>query len=650
MILLQGQNLARYFGPTVLFENIQITIQDNERIALVGRNGAGKSTLLKILAGLEPTDAGSVAKKKEVTIGYLDQHSAVDSNKTIWEEMLTVFAPVITLMKQAEQAAIRLADEATINNPKAMEAALKLYDTLQQEIHEKDAYGYESEIRSVLNGFKFYEEDLHRPISQLSGGQKTRLAMAKILLEKNDLLILDEPTNHLDIDTLAWLENYLIGYRGTLLVVSHDRYFLDKIATGVYEISRNTIHHYKGNYSFYLTEKEARLEQEMKQYEKQQEEIAKLEDYVARNLVRASTTKMAQSRRKRLEKMERMDKPKGDERSVRFSFHTKRESGNVVMTLEDCAVGYDQHILAKPINLDLRKHQAIGIVGPNGIGKSTLLKSIISDIPFIEGSVKFGSNVDLGYYDQELSNLSKNKTILAEIWDLHPTMNEKDVRSILGSFLFTGEDVEKTIPSLSGGEKARLSLCKLALEQNNLLMLDEPTNHLDIDSKEVLENALIEYDGTLVFVSHDRYFINRIATSILELSSEGSKLYIGDYDYYIEKKQEEAELAALLLQEEKDTQTGTDEVVTPVKTTYHTNKERAKMERKLSREIASLEAQLEEIEIKIGEVEQLLTLPEVFGDHEKVQEYNDSLLKLQENQEALMLAWEERNLELEKLE
>lgn len=650
MILLQGQNLARYFGPTVLFENIQITIQDNERIALVGRNGAGKSTLLKILAGLEPTDAGSVAKKKEVTIGYLDQHSAVDSNKTIWEEMLTVFAPVITLMKQAEQAAIRLADEATINNPKAMEAALKLYDTLQQEIHEKDAYGYESEIRSVLNGFKFYEEDLHRPISQLSGGQKTRLAMAKILLEKNDLLILDEPTNHLDIDTLAWLENYLIGYRGTLLVVSHDRYFLDKIATGVYEISRNTIHHYKGNYSFYLTEKEARLEQEMKQYEKQQEEIAKLEDYVARNLVRASTTKMAQSRRKRLEKMERMDKPKGDERSVRFSFHTKRESGNVVMTLEDCAVGYDQHILAKPINLDLRKHQAIGIVGPNGIGKSTLLKSIISDIPFIEGSVKFGSNVDLGYYDQELSNLSKNKTILAEIWDLHPTMNEKDVRSILGSFLFTGEDVEKTIPSLSGGEKARLSLCKLALEQNNLLMLDEPTNHLDIDSKEVLENALIEYDGTLVFVSHDRYFINRIATSILELSSEGSKLYIGDYDYYIEKKQEEAELAALLLQEEKNTQTGTDEVVTPVKTTYHTNKERAKMERKLSREIASLEAQLEEIEIKIGEVEQLLTLPEVFGDHEKVQEYNDSLLKLQENQEAIMLAWEERNLELEKLE
>ncbi|WP_373757964.1 ABC-F family ATP-binding cassette domain-containing protein, partial [Jeotgalibaca porci] len=547
-----------------------------------------------------------------------------------------------------EQAATRLADEAVINDPDAMEAALKSYDTLQQEIHKQDAYGYESEIRSVLHGFKFYEEDLDRPISQLSGGQKTRLAMAKILLEKNDLLILDEPTNHLDIDTLAWLENYLLGYRGTLLVVSHDRYFLDKIATNVYEISRNKIHHYKGNYSWFLQEKAARLEQEMKQYEKQQEEIAKLEDYVARNIVRASTTKMAQSRRKRLEKMDRMDKPMGDERSVRFAFDIKRESGNVVMGVENAAVGYNNEVLAKPINLDLRKQQAIGIVGPNGIGKSTLLKSIIDQIPFIEGGVKFGTNVDLGYYDQELSKLSKNKTVLAEIWDLHPTMNEKDVRSILGSFLFTGNDVEKTISSLSGGEKARLALCKLALERNNLLMLDEPTNHLDIDSKEVLENALIDYDGTLVFVSHDRYFINRIATSILELSADGSKLYIGDYDYYIEKKQEEAELLALLAEEQEEQLT--DEVAPPVKSTYHASKEKAKLERKLSREITSLEEKLEEIESKIEEIETQLTLPEVFGDHEKVQEYNDDLLTLQDQQDVCMHEWEAKNLELEGLE
>lgn len=650
MILLQGQSLARFFGPTVLFEDIQITIQDNERIALVGRNGAGKSTLLKILAGIEPPDVGSVAKKKEVTIGYLDQHSAVDSNKKIWEEMLTVFDPVITLMDEAEKAAMRLADPAVINDPEAMDSALKHYDTLQQKLLKQDAYGYESEIRSVLHGFKFYEEDLNRPISQLSGGQKTRLAMAKILLEKNDLLILDEPTNHLDIETLAWLENYLLGYRGTLLVVSHDRYFLDKIATGVYEISRHQIHHYKGNYSFYLQEKAIRLELEMKQYEKQQDEIAKLEDYVARNLVRASTTKMAQSRRKRLEKMDRLDRPKGDERSARFSFETKRESGNVVMTLEDAAIGYDGTVLSNPINLDLRKHQAVGVVGPNGIGKSTLLKSLINQLPLIEGKLKFGTNVDIGYYDQELSNLSRNKTVLAEVWDLHPTMNEKDIRSILGSFLFTGEDVEKTIASLSGGEKARVALCKLALEQNNLLLLDEPTNHLDIDSKEVLENALIEYNGTLLFVSHDRYFINRIATTILELSADGGKIYIGDYDYYMEKKQEEEELARLLAEEAETQNAPENTSKEPVLSTYHASKEKAKQERRIIRAIESLETELEEIEEKIAEIEQTLTLPEVFGDHEKVQTLNDDLLALQNRQEAIISEWEDTHMALDALD
>ena len=504
MILLQGQNLARLCGARVLFDNIQITVQDHSRIALVGRNGAGKSTLLKILAGIEATDTGSVSKSKDVTIGYLDQHSAVDSSNTIWQEMLTIFAPLIQLSKEAEQAAVALGDPDLLEDEEAYQKALERYDHLQHTLHEKNAYGYESEIRSVLHGFQFYEGDYDRPISQLSGGQKTRLALAKILLEKNDLLILDEPTNHLDIDTLAWLENYLIGYNGSLLIVSHDRYFLDKVATEVYEISRHKIQHYKGNYSYYLTEKAARLEQELKAYEKQQDEISKLEDYVARNLARASTTKMAQSRRKRLEKMERMDRPKGDERSARFSFDIAKESGNVVLTLENGAVGYADKILADPINLDIRKQQAIAIVGPNGIGKSTLLKSIISEIPLLKGRVQLGANVDLGYYDQELGNLSKNKSVLAEIWDLHPTLNEKDVRSILGSFLFTGADVEKTIPALSGGEKARLSLCKLALDQKNFLVLDEPTNHLDIDSKEVLENALIDYDGTLLFVSHDR--------------------------------------------------------------------------------------------------------------------------------------------------
>mgnify|MGYP003619939348 CR=1 FL=1 len=638
MILLQGQNLARLFGASVLFDNIQITVQDHSRIALVGRNGAGKSTLLKILAGIEATDAGSVSKSKDVTIGYLDQHSAVDSSNTIWQEMLTIFAPLIQLSKEAEQAAVALGDPDLLEDEEAYQKALERYDHLQHTLHEKNAYGYESEIRSVLHGFQFYEGDYDRPISQLSGGQKTRLALAKILLEKNDLLILDEPTNHLDI-----------GYNGSLLIVSHDRYFLDKVATEVYEISRHKIQHYKGNYSYYLTEKAARLEQELKAYEKQQDEISKLEDYVARNLARASTTKMAQSRRKRLEKMERMDRPKGDERSARFSFDIAKESGNVVLTLENGAVGYADKILADPINLDIRKQQAIAIVGPNGIGKSTLLKSIISEIPLLKGRVQLGANVDLGYYDQELGNLSKNKSVLAEIWDLHPTLNEKDVRSILGSFLFSGADVEKTIPALSGGEKARLSLCKLALDQKNFLVLDEPTNHLDIDSKEVLENALIDYDGTLLFVSHDRYFINRIATNIVELSAEGSKLYLGDYDYYIEKKQQEAALAALQQAENATETNAAVEPLSKAKGDYVSSKEKLKLERKLARQVEALEDELATVEEAIAAIELQLTEPEVYGDREKVQQFNQQLLALQARQDELMQDWEDQTTALEEL-
>lgn len=649
MILLQGQDLARYFGQTVLFEKINITVQSNERIALVGRNGAGKSTLLKILAGLEPTDAGKIAKRKSVTIGYLDQHTAVDSNKTIWEEMLTVFESVIQLTKEAEAAAAALADEELIKDEAAFQRALANYDSLQLQMQEKNAYGYESEIRSVLHGFKFYEEDHDQPIEQLSGGQKTRLALAKILLEKKDLLILDEPTNHLDIDTLAWLESYLLTYSGTLLIVSHDRYFLDKIATSVYEISQTNISFFKGNYSRFLVEKAAKLEQEMKQYEKQQAEISKLEDYVARNIVRASTTKMAQSRRKRLEKMDRMDKPKTHERSARFSFQIEQESGNVVMILEDGAIGYGETQLASPINLDLRKRQSVAIVGPNGIGKSTLLKSLTKQIPLLNGKLSFGTNVKLGYYDQELENLSKNKTVLAEIWELHPTMNERDIRTILGSFLFSGEDVEKTIPTLSGGEKARLSLCKLALDQNNLLLLDEPTNHLDIDSKEVLENALIEFNGTLLFISHDRYFINRVATSVLELSEDGSTYYMGDYDYYMQKKQEKAELLELL---EAENPTGNIEIEVQnekPQSNYQTQKEQARKERRILRAIEAIEEELAEVEEEITNVQKLLTLPDVFEDHEAVQKYHARLVELEERQAELMNQWEEEQLAFEEL-
>lgn len=649
MILLQVQHVARYFGADVLFENIYLEIQENARIALVGRNGAGKSTLLKMIADVEQPDAGQIIKSKNVTIGYLAQNTGLDSASSIWDEMLKVFEPVIQLEKEMRQTEIQLGDPELLADETLYHKTLARYDQLQHDFRAANGFGYEAEIRSVLHGFRFYEEDYAKDIRQLSGGQKTRLALAKLLLEKRDLLILDEPTNHLDIETLNWLENYLQLYHGALLIVSHDRYFLDKVVNEVYEISRQKITHYKGNYSKYLTLKAAQLEQEWKEYEKQQTEIAKLEDFVNRNLVRASTTKRAQSRRKQLEKIDRMDRPQGDEKSAHFRFQTNKESGNVVLTLTDGAIGYKEHILSAPIELEIRKYDSIALVGPNGIGKSTLLKSLIGDLPLIQGNEQLGANVDLGYYDQEQANLNSKKSVLNELWDEHPTTPEKDIRSILGSFLFTGDDVEKGVSSLSGGEKARLALAKLSLHRDNFLVLDEPTNHLDIDSKEVLENALIDFDGTLLFVSHDRYFINRLATAVVELSEEGSTLYLGDYDYYIEKKAQQEELQQLAEAAEQDKQIGRNASLTN-KNHREINKETQKKVRQLSRRIEALENEMAELEQAIEAIELKLTEPEVFGDHIQVQELNGKLTALQTRNEQLLMEWEEQSIELEELD
>ncbi|MEO2456784.1 ABC-F family ATP-binding cassette domain-containing protein, partial [Enterococcus faecalis] len=505
MILLQANQVARHFGSETLFENIHLEIATKSRIALVGRNGAGKSTFLKIIAGIDAPDSGTIAKNKTATLGYLAQNTGLESDKTVWEEMTKAFADILEMEQRMRELETKISEMEPTTS--VYEGILKEYDQLQHTFSEKNGYGYENEIRSVLHGFGFDESFYTKDIQTLSGGQKTRLALARMLLQKPDILILDEPTNHLDIETLSWLESYLPSYPGALLIVSHDRYFLDKVVNEVYELSRKKMTHYKGNYSKYLELKAEQLASEWKAYEKQQEEINKLEDFVAKNLVRASTTKRAQSRRKVLEKMDRLDRPQGDEKSAHFLFDSEKVSGNVVLQVEDAAIGYDQeHILSEPIHLDIRRKEAIALVGPNGIGKSTLLKSIIDRIPFIKGSKTFGTNVSVGYYDQEQANLHGNKTVLAELWDEHPTTPEKEIRSILGGFLFSGDDVEKTIPLLSGGEKARVALAKLAMDRDNFLILDEPTNHLDIDNKEVLENALIDYEGTILFVSHDRYF------------------------------------------------------------------------------------------------------------------------------------------------
>lgn len=639
MILLQANQIARYFGADTLFENIHLEVASKARIGLVGRNGAGKSTLLKIIANIEAPDAGQVIKNKQATLGYLAQDTGLDSTETIWNEMLKAFDKVRQM--EARMRDVEVAIGETPESDSRYTSLLKEYDQLQHDFNEQNGYGYENEIRSVLHGFKFDESFYDKEISTLSGGQKTRLALARMLLVKPDILILDEPTNHLDIETLAWLEDYLQGYSGALLIVSHDRYFLDRVVNEIYEISRHKIRHYTGNYSRYLDLKAAQLASDWKAYEKQQVEIEKLEDFVARNLIRASTTKRAQSRRKTLEKMDRLDRPDGKEKSAKFMFDIDKVSGNVVLQVEEAAIGYEE-TLSEPIDLDIRREDAIALVGPNGIGKSTLLKSLIGQIPFIKGTPHFGTNVTVGYYDQGQADLHGNKTILAELWDEHPTTPEKDIRNVLGGFLFSGEDVEKTIPLLSGGEKARVALAKLSMNKENFLILDEPTNHLDIDNKEVLENALIDYQGTLLFVSHDRYFINRIANKVIELSPEGSKLYLGDYDYYLEKKKEEEEIAELQAKEAAP--------VEAPKKKFYQDKEQQKLIRSLRRKIEAIEETLSTLDEEIAELEIQMSQPDILNDHVQLLELTNDLEAKKAEQEEQLSSWEELSLELEEFE
>lgn len=647
MILLQVQQVARYFGADTLFENVSLDVSDNSRIALVGRNGVGKSTLLKMIIGNESPDAGQITKKKGLTIGYLAQNTGLESDKMIYAEMLSVFERLQIMEKNLHEMEAKIADPGADHSSSAYSQLLNQYDQLLHDFEEQNGYGYEAEVRSVLHGFHFEQEDYDRKISSLSGGQKTRLALAKLLLEQRDLLILDEPTNHLDIDTLTWLEGYVQNYKGALLIVSHDRYFLDRIVNEVYEISHHHSSYYKGNYSAYIDQKAERLRQDWKNYEKQQAEISKLEDFVNKNLVRASTTKRAQSRRKQLEKMERLERPEGDEKGPHFKFTADSQSGNIVLTVKDAAIGYDGRIISSPINIDLRKNQVMAIVGPNGIGKSTLLKSVLGQIPFVKGSSEFGTNVKVGYYDQEQHNLHDKKTVLNELWDDHPTTPEKDIRSILGSFLFIGDDVSKVVHNLSGGEKARLLLTKLAMKHDNFLILDEPTNHLDIDSKEVLENAVMDFNGTVLFVSHDRYFINKVATCVLEIAPQGSTLYLGDYDYYLEKKAEQEEIAAAKSTAETPIENSPKEVSTG-KVNYQQGKERQKQERRLKRSVEEFEQLVEKLDAQKNDLENQMSSPENYNDLEKMGELQAKLQEISKKLAEAEENWEQASMELEE--
>lgn len=645
MIVLQVNQIHKSFGADEILSGVKLEVQHRDRVALVGRNGAGKSTLLKIISGEMSYDSGDIIMPKDLTVGYLEQQSTFESTATIWDEMMSIFAHFREQENKLRELEQQMADPLVYNDVDQYEKVLKEYDLLQIHFKDSGGYQYEADTRAILHGMKFYPEDYNKPIVSLSGGQKTRLLLAKLLLSKPQLLILDEPTNHLDIETLSWLENYLKNYPGAILIVSHDRYFLDQVVNIVYEVSRHRVKKYTGNYSRYLDEKAKQYELDMKQFERQQSEKAKLEDYVQRNLVRASTTKMAQSRRRVLEKTDWMEAPDGDEKSARFGFTIEKQSGNDVLNVQSLAIGYGEQPVSRNISFKLYRQESLALVGPNGVGKSTLLKTIMKELKPLAGDIHYGTGIQFGYYDQEQANLKGNKLVLNELWDDYPHINEKDIRSVLGRFLFSGDDVLKPLSSLSGGEKARVALAKLMMQKANVLLLDEPTNHLDLDSKEVLENALLDYPGTILFVSHDRYFMNRIATKVVELTQAGTTDYLGDYDYYVEKKQELEELREL-----DAGPTAASVKATASASTSQIDKEAKKLERQLLRQSADTEQEMETLDTKIAEIEELLCQPEVFQDHEQVLPLQSQLEELKAVHEEKMEEWLELQEKIEQIQ
>ena len=629
--------MEQRFGAAPIFSKVNFSIENNARIGLVGPNGAGKTTLLKIMTGRQEASQGEFTVNKGIELGYIAQEHDFDEEKSIWEEMLTVFQPLIDQGQQLEKLQYAIAD-----HPED-EELLRRLDQAQYNFEQAGGYTYQAEIKSMLNGFNFPEATWNKQIASLSGGEKTRLSFVKLLLKKPPLLLLDEPTNYLDLDTLDWLEAFLKNYPGAILTVSHDQYFLDHLATQIFELQHGELTVFKGNYSQYLAQRELRDQQQEAAYEKQQEEIKREEEFIQKNIVRASTTKQAQSRRKALEKMELVDPPKHKSK-VRIKFDSARPSGKEVLILKDLAVGYPDKTMLKDISFQINKGDRVAIIGQNGIGKSTLLKTVMKQLPVKSGAIKYGASLDIGYYDQELQGLDYSKTVIDTIWDRHKDMNEKDIRSILASFLFTAKDIDKQVSQLSGGQRARLTLTVLSMEHNNFLLMDEPTNHLDLDAKEVLEKALADYDGTLLFVSHDRYFINKLANKIVVAKDGQAKIYEGNYTYYLnEKAKEEAATQETAAQEAPVVKS-----VSESKFSYQEQKKRDSEKRKLERQVAQAEKDLEELEAKEQEIQEAMADPAIAADFSKLGPLQEELTAVQEKISQVSQAWEDASLALEE--
>lgn len=633
MIIAQAQDLEQRFGGNIIFSNISFSVPDNARIGLVGPNGAGKTTLLKIMTGQQEPTSGQFTINKGLKVGYIAQENGLDEDKTIWDEMLTVFNDLIEKNKKITKMQEQIAD-----HPED-EDLLKRYDQLAYDFEQEGGFTYQAEIKSILNGFNFKENTWNKVIGTLSGGEKTRLAFVKLLLQKPPVLLLDEPTNYLDLDTLDWLEAFLKNYQGAIITVSHDQYFLDHLANQIFELNFGKLTTFKGNYSQYVKERELMDSQQEAAYEKQQEKIKKEEEFIQKNLVRASTTKRAQSRRKVLDKMERIKPPKHKQK-VRINFTSERPSGKEVLIAKDLTIGYPDKVMVSDIDFQVNKNDRVAIIGPNGIGKSTLLKTIMKKLEPKGGSIKYGASLDIGYYDQELQSLDPSKTVLDTIWDRHKTMPEKDVRSILASFLFTAEDIDKTVGQLSGGQKARLTLTVLSLEKDNFLLMDEPTNHLDIEAKEVLEEALDNYDGTLLFVSHDRYFINELANKIISVRDGHAKIYNGNYSYYLDEKAKQAAAAQEAEAQKAETETTPAASQNKGKLSYQEQKARDSQKRKLERAVSDAEAKIEKLEAEEKEIQTEMANPDIAASFEKLGPLQEKLSAVQKQLDQANNDWE----------
>ena len=634
MIVLSCNNLNKSFGIDSILENVNFTVNEYDKIGIIGVNGTGKTTLFKIISGIYGYDSGDIYTSKNCEIGYLEQNTNFYSENTILEEALEVFKDVIEMEKYLRDLEHKISEESSNTNSTTLEKLMNEYSNKLEAFSDMNGYGYKSEAKGVLKGLGFSDEDMDKPISILSGGEKTRVLLGKLLLKKPTLLLLDEPTNHLDSEAIEWLEVFLKQYKGTVILISHDRYFLDQVVNRIFEIHNKKLKTYNGNYSDFIKASAIEKELELKKFEDQQKDIKKQEESIERLKAfgREKHLKRARSKEKALAKVDVLDKPEAYRKKAKIEFNPSVTSGNDVLQLRDISMGYGERILFKDLNLDIYRGEKVALIGANGIGKSTLFKIIMNEITPLSGDIKFGTNVNVSYFHQEQKTLNLDNTIIDEIWEDNKQLTQTSLRTMLGAFLFEGEEVFKKISTLSGGERARVAILKLILSNANLLLLDEPTNHLDIDSKEVLEEALSSYTGTIFTISHDRYFLNTVVDKVLVLDENGITEYLGNYDYYIEKKKQVQEMNTVEVIEEK--------TKTQLKEEKRKEREQREAEKKNRVKRQNIEKEIEETEAKIEEMDVLLCQEEVYSNPEKSKDVSLQKASLEEKLSALYEEWE----------